>query len=105
MYRVRLGRTSRSTMESGVLVFIIATLLVSGVLGVSFLRRGLRGRRVGDHPVCGKCGFNLFGLPADQAKCPECGNDLSAPRAVQTGHRVRRMPLVYAGGALLLLFA
>jgi hypothetical protein len=47
----------------------------------------------------------LFGLPTDHAKCPECGNDLSAPRAVQTGHRVRRMLLVYAGGALLLLFA
>ena len=92
-------------MDSRVLFFIIATLVVSGALGISLLRRGLRGRRVGDHPVCGKCGFDLFGLPKDQAKCPECGNDLSSPRAVQTGHRVRRMPLVYAGSALLLLFA
>jgi len=92
-------------MESSFLVFIIAAMGVLAALGVSLLRRGLRGRRVGDHPVCGKCGFDLFGLPTDQAKCPECGNDLSAPRAVQTGHRARRMPLVYAGSALLLLFA
>ena len=85
-------------------VLMIVALSVLGVLGVSLIRRGLRGRRVGDHPVCNRCGFDLFGLPADQAKCPECGNDLSARGAVQAGHHHRRMGSVYLGTAILLMF-
>ncbi|MDQ3439720.1 MAG: hypothetical protein M3478_05160 [Planctomycetota bacterium] len=88
-----------------VLVLVITVLSGLLVLGLLLLRRGLRGRRVGDHPVCGKCGFDLFGLPDDQARCPECGSDLRAHGAVQTGHRERRMRLVYAGAAVLVLFA
>ena len=91
-------------MDMTALVLGITALSVLLVLGISLLRRGLRGRRVGDHPVCGTCGFDLFGLPDDQAKCPECGNDLGARGAVQTGHRVRRVPLAVTGAAMLLLF-
>jgi hypothetical protein len=91
-------------MEAGHLTLLITVSSLLAVLGLSLVRRGLRGRRVGDHPVCGRCGFDLFALPPEQAKCPECGNDLGASAAVHTGHRVRRMPLVYVGAAMLLVF-
>src|SRR5690349_6074803 len=54
-----------------------ATLL----LGVVLLALGLRGRRVGDHPYCRRCGFDLFGLPPAHPACPECGADLLAAPA------------------------
>jgi len=43
------------------LVVAVASVLVAGVVLVWL---GVRGRRVGDHPVCRKCGFDLVGLPA-----------------------------------------
>jgi hypothetical protein len=72
------------------------------VIGVLTLWLGLRGRRVDQHPVCRRCAYDLVGLPADRAACPECGNDLRRPRAVRTGNRRRRRGLL-ALGALLLL--
>jgi hypothetical protein len=85
---------------------VLAPLVVAvmGVYGPMLIRRGLRGRRVGDHPVCRKCGFDLFGLPADQKVCPECGGDLAAQRAVLIGHRQRRPGLIYTGSAMTLVF-
>jgi hypothetical protein len=70
--------------------------------GAVLLAIGLRGRRVGDHPVCGRCGFDLFGNPG-AARCPECGSDLGLAGAVRTGHRRRRRGPLWAGGILLLL--
>src|SRR3954471_21620248 len=68
-----------------------------------------RGRRVDDHPVCRKCGFDLFGRPAGAAAvCAECGADLSRRRAMRVGNRVRRrrlmalaIPLLLAAGGWL----
>jgi hypothetical protein len=62
---------------------------------------GLRGRPVNDHPICRRCGFDLVGRPADSTRCPECGADLGARRAVRIGARQRRGRLVVT--ALLLL--
>lgn len=50
---------------------------------------GWRGRLTDDHPHCGRCKFDLFGLPG-AARCSECGADLSVRRAVIHGLRVRR---------------
>ncbi len=56
---------------------------------------GLRGRRVGDHPHCRRCGFDLHGLPAEGLICPECGARVGGPvrligRRVHLGRRERR---------------
>ncbi len=40
-------------------------LLFFAVAGVVALVLGLRGRRIDDHPICRKCGFDLVGsLPS-----------------------------------------
>src|SRR5687768_3494899 len=85
---------------------VIALLVLTiGVVGLVLLRRGWRGRLIGSHLVCRKCDYDLFNLPDDQNACPECGSDLAAPKAVQTGHRRRRPGMIVAGASLLLLFA
>jgi hypothetical protein len=74
------------------------------LLGTFFLWLGLRGRRVDDHPICRKCGFDLFGRPEGSDLCAECGADLTRPRAIRDGRRARRRGLV-AMGVLLLAVA
>lgn len=71
-------------------------------VGLILIGLGLSGRRVGDHPHCRRCGFDLFGKPVASTNCPECGIELSKPKSIQIGRRSRRRaPLV--GGAVLLL--
>src|SRR3954447_10809108 len=65
----------------------------------------VRRRRVDDHPVCRRCGFDLTGRPAGSSGCSECGADLSRRRAIRRGNRARRwrvarwvaIPLLLAG--------
>ena len=88
-------------------VYATAEAWVSGALliisaGALLLWRGLRGRRTDDHPLCRRCRFDLTGLPASSANCPECGADLTAARATVVGHRRRRGGLVALGLAMLL---
>jgi hypothetical protein len=72
-------------------IFVIVPLLLL-VVGIVFLALGWRGRTIDNHPICRKCGFDLFGLD-ENVRCPECGNELSA-KAIRVGHRaVRRWPL------------
>src|SRR5688500_20118731 len=52
-------------------------VLVPLLAGMLFVRLGLRGKRVDDHPLCRRCGLDLFGLPEGATKCSECGADLS----------------------------
>ena len=70
---------------------------------VAMLLFGLRGRSVDDHPICRRCGFDLFGRPETSAVCGECGAALDKPRAIQIGRRERRGAFVAAGGTLLAL--
>jgi hypothetical protein len=79
------------------LVFVLLLLVV----GIMLLFRGMRGRVVGDHPICRKCGFDLFGLPKESTRCSECGTDITAKRAVRIGRRERRRMM--AGAGLLLV--
>src|SRR5262249_13076045 len=72
------------------------------LLGGALVMRGLRGRRRGDGQYCRRCSYDLAGLSSQ--RCPECGNELSAPGAVVVGRRsIRITPL--AAGLLLLLVA
>jgi hypothetical protein len=65
----------------------------------------LRGRQVNDHPICRKCGFDLFGRPAGSTRCSECGADLTRGRAIRTGRRERRRGLARVAGTGVLLSA
>jgi hypothetical protein len=71
------------------------------IVGTFLLIRGLRGRKVDDHPLCRRCGFDLIGLPADVKTCSECGADVSSPRAIRIGHRKRRTGMAWAGVLLI----
>src|SRR4051794_38688488 len=63
---------------------------------------GLRGRRIDDHPLCRRCGFDLTGRPDTSTRCSECGADLIHKNSVRVGHRRRRAILIASGIALLL---
>jgi hypothetical protein len=82
--------------------------LVLLALGVFLIVRGLRGRRVDDHPICRHCGFDLIGRAQGSDRCPECGADLNGPHAIRDGRRVRRTGALASGAfltALVLVFA
>jgi len=82
------------------LLFILPpAMLLAGAL---LLAWGWRGRRVGDHPHCRACGFDLVGLPAESLRCSECGPILSRAGAVRTGRHQRRAGWIWAGAAELI---
>jgi len=80
---------------------LIAALAILTCVGVALFALGWRGRRVNDHPICRKCGFDLVGATDDAERCPECGRDLGRRRAVLIGARRRRKGSVYTGMCLL----
>jgi hypothetical protein len=84
-------------MHDAWLVTAFAMLVVSTLLVLI----GLRGRRVNDHPLCRRCGFDLFGKPAESIVCSECGADLGHRRAVRVGQRERRRWLLQVAGPML----
>ena len=73
-------------MTAGMFVLMPATALA----GVVLLAWSRHGRRVDDHPLCRRCGFDLTGRPEGSQRCPECGADLKRRRAMRIGHRRRR---------------
>jgi predicted nucleic acid-binding Zn ribbon protein len=90
----------QTTLNLSIAVLILPALLL--VAGIVLTVRGLRGRRVDDHPHCRKCGFDLIGLPEGVNRCSECGADLTRPRAIREGRRQRRpVALVFGLSALL----
>ena len=94
-------------MHNPVLIAVPLVGVAAGVaglvLGLLALVVGWRGRRVDDHPVCRRCGFDLFGRPAESTACPECGANLARRRAVRIGRRQRRRGLLACGAVLLLV--
>lgn len=73
------------------------------LLGLTLLTLGLRGRQISTHPHCRKCKFDLHGLPGT-THCPECGSDLSRPRAITKGLH-RRTPIPFWSGVTILSLA
>lgn len=87
------------------MVLALVAIVPLALAGAVLLAIGLRGRLVSTHPHCRACGFDLAGLPPDpgEPRCPECGQPLSARRAVAPGRRRRRwVPLAAASACLLL---
>lgn len=60
---------------------------------------------MGTTPYCRKCGYNLTGTDrtADEARCPECGSNVSDDTAVVFGERTRRWRRVLAGLVIFLV--
>ena len=81
---------------------VLSWLLGMMGAGVAMILFGLRGRRVGDQPACGACGFDLGASAEGTETCTECGSGLKRPGAVRRGRR-RRRPIVIALGALMVL--
>lgn len=101
------------------MLWLLAGILAIGLGGGAALLVGLRGRRVDDHPICRRCGFDLIGqalrasekgagegdvTTTDSPRCSECGADLTRRRAIRLGER-RRRPAVATVGALALLIS
>ena len=82
-------------------IVLLVFLLPLGLAG-TLIVRGVRGFRVGDHPVCRRCAFDLFGQPIGTIVCGECGSSLTIPGSVLIGHRQRRPTFVVAGLIILL---
>lgn len=78
------------------LIVLLAGVL--GITGIALLILGVRGRRVGEEPRCGKCGYDLRGVERE-APCPECGEAAGSRR---TG-RSRRRPAMISVGIVLIL--
>ena len=73
-----------------------------GFAGMILLVRGMRGVPSLSEPRCAKCGYDLRGSAgAPAGVCPECGADLTKPRAVRWGDYRKRPKLIWTGAALL----
>jgi hypothetical protein len=82
----------------------LSVVLIASVFPLFLL--SLRRRQVSDEPLCASCGYNLTHRNPQSTRCPECGNDLSYPDAIQNGQwTLRLLPLAaLAVMALLLVF-
>lgn len=89
-------------MNSDTLIVVLAGVGGIGIL-LGFL--SLWPARVGLEPHCRGCNYNLTGLELDGPgiRCPECGRDVSARRAIRLGRRVRRRKARIAGLVLFLI--
>ncbi len=83
---------------AGLPCFFLTLLPLLVSVGVYLLVTGLRPRRRGTAPHCGRCGYNLTGLSSE--RCPECGMSLIAGSIVQG--EGRRNPRRVAAGFLCL---
>ncbi len=81
------------------MIYLLPSLFTLAAVGLiaggALVAVGLRGRRVGDHPHCRRCGFDLHGLPVGFGRCPECGATVETAggligSATQIGRRERR---------------
>ena len=60
--------------------------VITFVVGLFLVYRGIRGVPALSDPKCAKCGYDLRWVKPDvNLVCPECGSDLKAPRSVRFG--------------------
>ncbi len=73
------------------------------LVAIGLITVAWRGAAIDNHPLCRRCGFDLFGKPAAATRCGECGADLHRRRAIRIGHRRKRRGLLGAGALLLVI--
>jgi hypothetical protein len=72
------------------------------VVGLILILMGLRGRRIDEHPLCRRCGFDLVARPEGAENCSECGAGLGRRRAIRIGNRAKRWGFALLGLLLVL---
>ena len=78
----------------------VQLILTLGFLGaLAGVVIGLWPRRVGTHPTCSSCGYDLFGLEASD-RCPECGTHLHNLGAIELGWRYQKLRIAIASAVL-----
>lgn len=92
-----MGLFGYSMLEIAVLSAGIAWLVV----GAALTWMGRRGKRIDDHPVCRRCGFDLTGRPETSTRCAECGADLLLRRTIRIGNREPRRGMIWGGLSIL----
>jgi ankyrin repeat protein len=80
---------------------ILILAVLGGITGLVLIVRGFRARYLDDHPLCKKCGYDLY--PKPPASCPECGANLQLPVAIRIGHRTRHKPMMAWGLGLIVV--
>jgi hypothetical protein len=85
----------------------ILPLILLGLLiaGFAMIALGIRGRPVFSSPRCARCSYDLRAvnfMTQQAGTCPECGADLSTPRAVTFGKLQKRPGLIALGIGLAL---
>lgn len=94
-------------IPSSVFQWSIAAAVLA-IIGLTLVIRGIRGKRIGTHPFCTRCGFDLSGTIGATAAagtampCPECGGDTTKRGAVRLG--VRRPSVLVTIAGLFILF-
>jgi len=83
-------------------MLLIGTLLAITVLSAVVFLWAWRGKRINDHPICRRCGFDLVGN-AKADTCPECGATLTRKSAIRRGERRQRKRWLAVAIAVLLL--
>ena len=71
--------------------------------GLILWRIGKFGKRIDRHPICRKCGFDLYGSYRLDYTCSECGARTFPPDGIRVGNRREVAWLVYGGVFLLIL--
>src|SRR5947208_14150931 len=82
---------------------LLIVSLAVGAASAASIVFALRGRRIDDHPLCRRCRYDLSNLPESSTRCPECGADLAAGRAIRIGHRHPRRAVAAAASPFLSL--
>jgi hypothetical protein len=82
---------------------LLASQAAAIAVGIALLAWSWRGRRIDNHPLCRRCGYDLIGLPTDTYRCSECGADVRGARAIRFGHRCKRMTGIGLGLTLMIV--
>lgn len=90
--------------DASTVLWTLGAMLMVWIAAIVCSFKGWRGRRVGEHEHCRKCGFDLFGRPEGTRVCGECGAALDVQRATVIGER-RRRPFLLATGLILFILA
>ncbi len=72
------------------------------LLGVGLYFLAARGFVAGSHPYCAACAYDLYMLPTEARRCPECGGDVLRENGIHVGRRRPSLAGMLAGSAVVI---